>query len=580
MVNNTHWVVLEKGDKYTYKGVEYTWNQSTTTFEANGVIELPIACVTSKGNSSVGKWWIYYTAEESAGSIQIKKESSDTTITSGNNCYSLTGAKYGVYSDSSCKTSVGTLTITSTGWSNELTGLSAGTYYVKETTAPKGYALDTVVHSITVTSGNKSTATYKETPQTDPVGILLGKVDKETNQNKPQGSASLANAQFTVKFYAGSYDDGVDPAKSGVSPTRTWVMKTDANGQVRLSSDYKVSGDDFYLNADKNPTLPIGTITIQETKAPSGYLINNTVYVRRITSSGTASSVSTYNYPTIPEQINTFQLYKYFSTGTENKSLKGAVFTHTKPDGSTEELTTDANGKITLKGLEQGVHTFVEKSAPNGYQLNTNKITITVKADGSIQQDTTDLSKKGMSYDSSTYTMSVKDEQQNYDVQIIKKNEKGSVLEGAEFTFYSDAECTKTLQTLTTDKNGVLDFSSLQIGTTYYFKETKAPAGYQIPLQSDGSVKVWSVYVKADPSSNVFEVTVNGTTYSSSSTDTSQEVYVTEESNKKTVHLNVINYTSAKLPETGSSMNLSLIAAGAGLMLIGAFARKKSKQTQ
>jgi LPXTG-motif cell wall-anchored protein len=86
--------------------------------------------------------------------------------------------------------------------------------------------------------------------------------------------------------------------------------------------------------------------------------------------------------------------------------------------------------------------------------------------------------------------------------------------------------------------------------------------------------------VKADPSSNVFEVTVNGTTYSSSSTDTSQEVYVTEESNKKTVHLNVINYTSAKLPETGSSMNLSLIAAGAGLMLIGAFARKKSKQTQ
>ena len=42
-------------------------------------------------------------------------------------------------------------------------------------------------------------------------GILLGKVDKETNKNKPQGSASIRGAEFTVKYYKGLYDS--DPAK-------------------------------------------------------------------------------------------------------------------------------------------------------------------------------------------------------------------------------------------------------------------------------------------------------------------------------------------------------------------------------
>ena len=37
----------------------------------------------------------------------------------------------------------------------------------------------------------------------DPVGVLLGKVDKETNLNKPEGSLPLKGALFKVKFYAG-----------------------------------------------------------------------------------------------------------------------------------------------------------------------------------------------------------------------------------------------------------------------------------------------------------------------------------------------------------------------------------------
>lgn len=138
------------------------------------------------------------------GSVNLQKTSSVPDVTNGNDCYSLKGAEYGVYSDSSLSgaSKVGVLTTDENGESNTLT-LNAGTYYVRETTAPKGYALDKTTYTVTI----KPNETYKlkvsDKPTLDPVGVLLGKVDKETNQNKPEGSLSLEGALFTAKFYAG-----------------------------------------------------------------------------------------------------------------------------------------------------------------------------------------------------------------------------------------------------------------------------------------------------------------------------------------------------------------------------------------
>ena len=87
--------------------------------------------------------------------------------------------------------------------------LEAGTYYCKELEAPKGYALDRTVHKVEVTANQTAELKVADVPQMDPVGVLLGKVDKETNQNKPQGSASMEGAEFTMKYYA------VDPATNG-----------------------------------------------------------------------------------------------------------------------------------------------------------------------------------------------------------------------------------------------------------------------------------------------------------------------------------------------------------------------------
>ena len=167
------------------------------------------------------------------GSLQISKSSADPSITNGNSYYDITGAEYGVFTGSNATGQVATLTIGSNGWSQEIS-LDAGTYYIKEIKAPKGYALDNNIYPMTVTSGSKATGNFTDKPQTDPVGVLLRKVDADTGNASPQGSGTLENAEFTFKFYAGEYNDGVNPADLGISPTRTWVMKTNSNGFIRI----------------------------------------------------------------------------------------------------------------------------------------------------------------------------------------------------------------------------------------------------------------------------------------------------------------------------------------------------------
>ena len=234
---------------------------------------------------------------ESKGALELIKSSANPELTDGNSCYSREGAVYGLYSGAN---KVAELTTDSNGWARA-DDLTAGAYTVKELTAPRGYALDLKTYNVTINSGQVTRLDVKDLPQSDPISILLGKVDAETTKNMPQGSASLEGAQFTVKYYA--VQSSTDPALTGVVPLRTWVLKTDEDGRCRLREDYKLSGDDIWLNSFGYVTLPIGTITIQETKAPDGYLLNDEIFVRQITSSGTAESVGTYNEPTIQEDV-------------------------------------------------------------------------------------------------------------------------------------------------------------------------------------------------------------------------------------------------------------------------------------
>lgn len=524
---------------------------------------------------------------QSKGKLCIKKTSANPAITDNNPCYSLQGAEYGVYkteADAKAdKNKVNTLTIGKydssekyKDWSNEIE-LDEGTYYVKETKNPKGYALNNSVVKVTIKANENSwigtNGEFKDDPQSDPVRILLGKVDKETNKNKPQGSASLAGAEFTIKYYKGLYDS--DPAKSGQTPARSWVLKTNENGFATLSSKYKVSGDDFYYASTGDPILPVGTITIQETKAPTGYFINNEVFVRKIVAGGNKEGVETYNQPEILEKVIKFNIKKV-QAGTSTP-VSGAVFRHTLPNGSTEDLETNGSGEITITGLASGTHKIKEIKSPDGYQLNPNEVVFNVASGtGTITftSGTNNLVTHGTK-DSGDGYATFGDRVNPFNLKITKTNEHGKVLKGAEFRLYSDADCKNVVDTQISDEKGLLTFKNLDVEKTYYFKETKAPQGYRIPVDENGNAYVHSVYVKATPQTNTFEFTVDGIKYDTSKT--SGNVRLEGSKKDRVVAVDITNKTTQLLPETGSNGTILLIGLGVAVIAFALYKSKKDK---
>lgn len=524
---------------------------------------------------------------QSKGKLSIMKKSANPDITDNNPCYSLKGAEYGVYkteADAKAdKNKVNTLIIGKydnsekyKNRSNEIE-LEAGTYYVKETKAPKGYALNSAINKIAVTSGKTTqygtNGELKDYPQSDPVGILLGKIDKETNKNKPQGSASLAGAEFTVKYYKGLYDS--DPAKSGQVPARSWVLKTNDKGIASLDKAYKVSGDDFYYNGNSDPTLPVGTITIQETKAPTGYFINNEVFVEKITSSGSAENVSTFNMPKVNEKVIKFNIKKV-QAGTSTP-VSGAVFRHTLPNGSTEDLETNGSGEITITGLASGTHKIKEIKSPDGYQLNPNEVVFNVASGtGKITftSGTNSLVTQGIK-DSGDGYATFGDKVNPFNLKITKTNEHGKVLKGAEFTLYSDADCKNVIDTQTSDDKGLLSFKNLDVEKTYYFEETKAPQGYRIPVDENGKAYVHSVFVSATPQTNTFNFTVDGIKYDTSKT--SGNIRLEGSKKDRVVAVDITNKTTQLLPETGSNGTILLIGLGVAVIAFALYKSKKDK---
>ena len=349
----------------------------------NGQATLPILCwstapasfkvyILSTGSATQNILGYEYTP---TGTVSLSKTSANTGITSGNSCYSLAGAVYGIYSDAGCSAQVTTLT-TDAGGNAAAVSLNAGTYYYKELTAPAGYALDSSVQSFTVTDGQNTALSVSDTPTNDPVAITLTKIDSATGE-AAQGGASLEGAEFTVKYYAGFYNAGNLPANA----TRTWVIKTkkitsgDKTAYITgLANEYKVSGDDFYTNASGAAVLPLGTLSIEETKAPEGYKLDGATlqasgsstkvtgkYVTQITQNGTIARLNGGNEFSVADKIKRgdFKLTK-IDTDNQNRMSDIPFRVTCKGTGESHIIKTDENGY------------FSSESSWNAHSKNTN----------------------------------------------------------------------------------------------------------------------------------------------------------------------------------------------------------------
>ena len=321
----------------------------------------------------LGQFW----AKLAVGNGKIQKSSSNTAVTKSNDCYSITGATYGVYSDKGCTKSVATLTTDSNG-NTDTVELRATTYFVKETKAPKGFQLDKNVYTLTVKVGETAILKVSDTPKVTDALVELFKIDMETSKSTAQGNASLEGAEFVWKYYDGYYTKENLPSE----PTRTWTTKTiaekDSKNEVhyitRLADAYKVSGDSFYT---QNGTicLPLGTITVEEKTAPKGYLLEGAymqtagsseqikgVYVAQITENGELAALSGSNQYSVSDKV-----------------IRGGVKIQ-KRDLETKD--TKAQGGATLKDTSFEIISLNDRAVlVDGKLYSKNEVVKTIHAD-------------------------------------------------------------------------------------------------------------------------------------------------------------------------------------------------------
>ena len=430
---------------------------------------------------------LYWGQNEPKGNLTIEKSSSNPSITDNNNCYSLEGAEYGLYNSEADANKdvnrVGTFTIKADGKANTIKDLKAKTYYLKETKAGKGYALDKKVYSVSVTSGKTEVYKVKDIPQSDPVGILLKKRDKETGQDVPQRDAHLENAEFTVKYYKGDYAEGVDPATQGVTAERTWVFRTNENGFTYYDDSFKVSGDALYYSSDGNPSIPVGTVTMQETKAPEGYKLNDELFVIKLKIGGTNEILNTYQEPIVPEQVikGKIRIAKKDKDTGKVIQVAGTVFDIYYDGKVVSSMTTDETGYAVSEPLAYGEYVIKEAKAPNGYVIDVN------------QEAVVDITAE------KTYDTELSDKRVNATINLVKEDKDtgnrpqgDATLTGAVYGLYAKEDILdpsmdgtvihkkdSLVGKITTDKNASGTIENLYLGE-YYWQEISPSEGYEL----------------------------------------------------------------------------------------------------
>ena len=509
----TYKTAYEPGDK-TY----YPYNATVTDVQPDGRVTLRINVPrylnpytgeeatgfnydtgTTVPYQRCGATWVIQTAPRNITvNVTLDKANGNPTMTQGNAaCYAqdLSGAIYGVYSDAGLTNEVGRITTDANGH-GELNGIVVqrnAVLYTKELIAPRGFNLDSQVyrHAFT-TNGETYNVQSTDQPLNDPLNIELNKVSADgTVVANP---ASLEGAEFTIKYYAGQYTFDDLPT----TPTRTWVVKTLNRGGrylTGLSDTYKVSGDPFYLDAGI-PTLPLGTLTVEETKAPAGYTLDNKVIdasnspapnIRNgvvlfniVDDNSTARVVGGNEYTVVEGVLRggleiqkkdadtnenvgtaTFQIVNKNNYDVVARDENGDVVA-TAAAGQTlpYTITTDANGywKSNDSFLPAGEYELVEVSNPAGYYLNTNPKPFEIKDNKTIV---------GIDYEDAKIV-----------IDVAKVDDHGNNVSGAILQVIE--KDTGNVVFAYTTGNKPVDISKyVEGGKKYILRESEAPFGFE-----------------------------------------------------------------------------------------------------
>ena len=342
--------------------------------------------------------------------LTLRKVNGNPDITKDNPCYAqdLSGAVYEVHRKADLSdTPLYTLTTKADGSTDAISSIPFDAtnpfLYVKEVTAPKGFKLDPKTYIVSPYKRDTWDIVSTDEPMNDPTSISITKV----SEDKVENQKSLAGAEFMIKYYAGQYTFDNLPE----TPTRTFVYRTSQkpDGSYRLDIRDRndlVSGEPYIttINGQELVTLPLGTITVEETKAPEGYTLENAIisgnqgatkdgkYLFNITEDANGGMITGGNTSTLSEGVKRsgFSIQKL--DDETNAPIGSAEFKILNAndydvklnhkDGtseiikageqSEETIVTDAQGNYTsaLDALQVGSYKLVEVKAPVGYLIN------------------------------------------------------------------------------------------------------------------------------------------------------------------------------------------------------------------
>lgn len=368
--------------------------------------------------------------------------------------YSLANAEFTIYKNYDSKTKklsgvIGKLTTNEDGQATKTLTVDAGTYYMKETKAPKGFLLNETVFTCEVPAGGSVARTVKEEPKYGLIKI------KKTNKTTGKVDPSLAGTKFGVY-------------KDSKCTDKVETLTINEKGLATSKQQYLL-GVTYY---------------VKEISTTGTFTLNRTVKKVKITDATASTPAGSVEFANSEKHAG-LVLYKHdaqtesSATISDEYSFEGAQYTVYSDSNCTKKvgvITLNAGGYGELDNLKADTdYWFKETKAPENYELNPEIRKIHT---GSKNEPT---------------ECDVVDDPVPTNFTILKVNadtdQPDPRLEGTTFGIYYDYKCTNQVEQVTVDANGLATTSrKYWLGVTYYVKELSAPNSW-VPLDGVQSVE-------------------------------------------------------------------------------------------